>query len=109
MSPYERIPSRPYVLITPDTPLDELEDFLKKNKFVIGTVIVPVIFHSTNKVLRRLPLRLWHHVHNLTRNVLAFENSHGLRPEIRPRSRDTTRLGGMYMFNYYSPPVDGRS
>jgi hypothetical protein len=36
MSLYERKPSRPYKLITPDTPLDELEVFLKKNQHAIG-------------------------------------------------------------------------
>ena len=59
MSPYERIPSRPYVLITPDTPLDELEDFLKKNKYSGGDgeinscelLYISIMEHVLNKQL----------------------------------------------------------
>ena len=40
MSKFRRGPSQTYTLITPDTPLHELEEFLKHNLFALGMIQV---------------------------------------------------------------------
>lgn len=42
MTKFHRSPSQTYTLITPDTPLEDLEDFLKKHIFALGK-LVPLI------------------------------------------------------------------
>ncbi|PSR71446.1 hypothetical protein PHLCEN_2v12713 [Hermanssonia centrifuga] len=36
MTKFKRVPTQPYTLITPSTPLAELEQFLQDNIFAIG-------------------------------------------------------------------------
>ena len=40
MTKFQRGPSHTYTLITPDTPLHDLEQFLEKNEFAIGEYAV---------------------------------------------------------------------
>ncbi len=40
MTGFKREPSQPYVLITPATPLAELEEFLREHIFALGPFLV---------------------------------------------------------------------
>lgn len=40
MTKFKRTPSEPYTLITPSTPLADLEEFLRGNIFALGILIL---------------------------------------------------------------------
>ena len=44
MIKFNRIPSEPYTIITPLSPLSELENFLKTNIFALGTILCYLSF-----------------------------------------------------------------
>lgn len=48
MTKFIRSPTQPYTLITPGSPLEELEQFLKENEFALGMCCIDIFHEMSN-------------------------------------------------------------
>ena len=98
MTKFNRTSSEPYTIITPLSPLSELEDFLKTNTFALGTVLLIlvslVIKENLQSRTSTVNLYLQLQPHKISRTLSGVGGS--------SISHEKQEVAHVFTFSYYS-------